>query len=164
VHRIGTLPFHAQQALLFVRAQRTYDDSIHAWVSLGSRIAPLRRPLFVRPSRSCSTSEHYPPRARNLRAGNGTSLAERQQPPLLPVLAQGPVPLPADWLTYVNAPQTEAELERIRRSVMRGCPYGGADWVQRAAAELGLQSTLRPRGRPRRPPTPAPMTDQAMLF
>ena len=93
-----------------------------------------------------------------------TSLAERQQPPLLPVLAQGPVPLPADWLTYVNAPQTEAELERIRRSVMRGCPYGGADWVQRAAAELGLQSTLRPRGRPRRPPSPAPMTDQAMLF
>src|SRR2546423_1637527 len=78
--------------------------------------------------------------------------------------AQGPVPLPADWLTYVNAPQTEAELERIRRSVMRGCPYGGADWVQRAAAELGLQSTLRPRGRPRRPPSPAPMTDQAVLF
>ena len=93
----------------------------------------------------------------------GAKVAQTKVVPVI-VTAQGPVPLPADWLTYVNAPQTEAELERIRRSVMRGCPYGGADWVQRAAAELGLQSTLRPRGRPRRPPMPAPVSDQAILF
>jgi len=93
-----------------------------------------------------------------------TSLAERLRPPLLPLLAQVPVALPADWLAYVNAPQTEAELERIRQSVVRGCPYGSAEWVQRAAGDLGLESTLRPRGRPRRPPTPLPPTDQTILF
>jgi putative transposase len=39
-------------------------------------------------------------------------------------LAPGPVPLPDGWVAHVNAPQTEAELEAVRRSVQRGCPFG----------------------------------------
>src|SRR5262245_9001932 len=62
----------------------------------------------------------------------------------------GPVRRPADWVAYVNEPLTPAELECVRLSVQRGAPYGSAAWVQEAAARLGLETTLRPRGRPRK--------------
>jgi putative transposase len=61
-----------------------------------------------------------------------------------------PVPLPADWSAVVNAAQTTAEVEAVRRSVVRGRPYGSASWQQRAAKRLGLEYTLRPRGRPKK--------------
>jgi putative transposase len=64
-------------------------------------------------------------------------------------LSVGPVPLPADWLEHVNAAQTEAELAAVRRSVARGAPYGDESWQQATAERLGLQSSLRPRGRPK---------------
>ena len=65
-------------------------------------------------------------------------------------LSKWPLPQPRSWPTFVNEPQTEAELEAIRKSVIRGQPYGDADWVQRTARRLGLESTLRPRGRPKK--------------
>jgi putative transposase len=58
----------------------------------------------------------------------------------------------ADWVREVNRPQTEAELEALRRSVQRGQPYGEELWAERVARRLGLESTLRPRGRPRKAP------------
>jgi putative transposase len=61
-----------------------------------------------------------------------------------------PVRMPADWVGYVNRPQTEAELAAVRRSVARGCPFGSDDWQRETAAGLGLAATLRPRGRPRK--------------
>jgi putative transposase len=64
-------------------------------------------------------------------------------------LASGPTPFPRDWLAWVNAAVTANELEALRRSVTRGSPYGGPRWMARIAADLGIQSTLRPRGRPR---------------
>jgi hypothetical protein len=60
----------------------------------------------------------------------------------------GPLALPRDWRRHVHNPQTEAELTALRRSVVRGSPFGEASWQQRTAKRLGLQSTLRPRGRP----------------
>ena len=51
-----------------------------------------------------------------------------------------------------NRVQTEAELEGLRRSVARGVPYGDDPWQAQAVAALGLQSSLRPRGRPRKAP------------
>ncbi len=65
------------------------------------------------------------------------------------ILADGPLSLPTDWLTLVNQPQTEAELVALRTSIDRGTPFGGPRWSKRAAHELGLESSLRPRGRPR---------------
>jgi putative transposase len=67
-----------------------------------------------------------------------------------PLLSDWPIGLPADWVEEVNRPHTEAELEALRRSVQRGQPYGAEAWVKRVALRLGLQSTLRPRGRPRK--------------
>jgi putative transposase len=60
-----------------------------------------------------------------------------------------PVSLPADWLVRVNAPESEPELKALRRSVNRGAPFGDAVWVEETAANLGLESSLRPQGRPR---------------
>jgi putative transposase len=64
-------------------------------------------------------------------------------------LSAGPLALPPHWLTLVNRPQTEAELTALRRSVSRSRPYGSESWTSSTAKSLGLDSTLRPRGRPR---------------
>jgi putative transposase len=63
-------------------------------------------------------------------------------------LAPWPVERRWNWLEWVNEPQTEAELEALRCSVQRGRPYGSSSWVRRAVEKLGLNATLRPRGRP----------------
>jgi putative transposase len=55
-----------------------------------------------------------------------------------------------DWLAHVNEPQTEAELQRLRHRVNRGMPYGGEEWTRQTANALGLESSMRPRGRPPR--------------
>lgn len=67
------------------------------------------------------------------------------------MLARWPVPQPRNWRELVRQPQTEAELAALRQSVLRGAPFGGADWTADTARRLGLESTLRPRGRPRKP-------------
>jgi putative transposase len=53
-----------------------------------------------------------------------------------------------DWLTRVNDPLSAGDLERLRRSVTRGRPYGTEPWTRATAERLGLESCLRPRGRP----------------
>jgi putative transposase len=66
-------------------------------------------------------------------------------------LDPGPAPRGEGWAEEVNriAP-SEGELERLRRSVDRGTPFGSEAWVARAADVLGLESTMRARGRPRK--------------
>jgi putative transposase len=66
------------------------------------------------------------------------------------LLSEWPARCPRDWKDWVNEPQTEQEVEAIRRSITRGCPYGAEGWVDRVARRLGLEITLRPRGRPRK--------------
>jgi putative transposase len=63
---------------------------------------------------------------------------------------------PANWLDYVNEPQTEAEVERLRESLRRGRPFGDLLWMQHTAVRLGLQASLRPRGRPKKRAPEAP--------
>jgi putative transposase len=65
------------------------------------------------------------------------------------ILARWPLPCPRDWRRLVNWAQTEAEVEAIRRCVNRGQPFGSGSWIEQCAEKLGLQFTLRPRGRPR---------------
>lgn len=93
-----------------------------------------------------------------------SSLAERLTPPALLFLDPGPVRLPDGWLSHVNEPQTEAELARLRHAVRRSCPFGSAVLVKATAARLGLEYTLRPRGRPPARRQPPGNTDQPELF
>lgn len=65
-----------------------------------------------------------------------------------PHLHSWPVPRPSNWLSYVNQPAEAAEVAGLRRCARRGSPYGDEVWVAGVADQLGLQSTLRPRGRP----------------
>lgn len=66
------------------------------------------------------------------------------------LLADWPLPRPRHWVQRVNAPETEAELEALRRALHRNSPFGSPEWQQSTAERLGLQSTPRPRGRPRK--------------
>ena len=75
--------------------------------------------------------------------------AEREDP-AFPILSAWPLPRPSDWLKIVNRPETEAELDALRRSVRRGCPLGRPAWVAQTVKQLGLESTLRPQGRPKK--------------
>jgi putative transposase len=77
-----------------------------------------------------------------------SSLRELLAPSALPWLDPGPVARGTDWLRHVNEAQTEAELARLRQSVSRGVPFGSEAWVKGTAAALGLEFTLRGRGRP----------------
>jgi putative transposase len=65
------------------------------------------------------------------------------------LLSDWPFDRAADWVEWVNAAQTEAEIEALRRCVNRGTPYGTETWQTQIAAMLELKSTLHPRGRPR---------------
>ena len=65
--------------------------------------------------------------------------------------AEGGVPVdasPVPWARWVNEPMTDAEVEPLRRSVNRGTPFGTEAWTRRMAERLGLEASLRPRGRP----------------
>ena len=66
------------------------------------------------------------------------------------VLAAWPLPRWPGWVAHVNGPQTEAELAAVRRSVQRGSPLGEASWSAETVRRLGLESTLRPQGRPQK--------------
>ncbi len=77
-----------------------------------------------------------------------SSLWQRTQGATSGLLDEGPVALPPHWRDSVNKAETAAELGALRHSVVRGSPFGDSSWVEQAAKRLGLQTTLRPRGRP----------------
>ena len=54
------------------------------------------------------------------------------------------------WGDRVNEALTKKELMAIRHCVTRGKPYGDEDWTAKTAKRLGLESTTRPRGRPKK--------------
>ena len=66
------------------------------------------------------------------------------------MLSDWPVRRPRKWVQYVNEPASDSELDAIRRSCRRGSPYGSAEWVKQTAKQLGLESTLRCPGRPKK--------------
>ncbi len=66
------------------------------------------------------------------------------------LLSAWPLPKPRQWRRLVNEPQTEAELKALRRCVKRGTPYGNDSWIESVVKKLGLESTLRSKGRPRK--------------
>ena len=66
------------------------------------------------------------------------------------LLSPWPLPRRPGWTEYVNEPLTAGELKAIRHCVKRGSPYGDDKWTAKMIKKLGLESTLRPRGRPRK--------------
>ena len=76
----------------------------------------------------------------SLRGRNGNSSFVRS----------GPVAVPKKWERVVNRSFSPGELDGLRQSVNRGIPFGSPIWVTRTVKRLGLESSLRSRGRPRK--------------
>ncbi len=62
----------------------------------------------------------------------------------------GPVLWRRNWLDWVNQPLSEAELDAMKVCISRGRPYGEELWQKRIVKRLGLESTMRPRDRPKK--------------
>jgi putative transposase len=74
-----------------------------------------------------------------------------------PALTRNPVPHQVDWLQYVNEPQTEAEVEALHECIRRRRPYGEEAWTRTTAEQMGLEASLRPRGRPAKKKAVSPL-------
>ena len=75
---------------------------------------------------------------------------QRGSPQERGILSEWPVARRADWLEWVNRPQSQKELTALRESLRRGRPFGEPAWQAETAARLGLQGTFRPPGRPKK--------------
>jgi putative transposase len=109
------------------------DDRHFLWVCRYVERNPLRAGLVER-------AEEWP----------WSSLARRQAPRAGPNLSIWPVSCPADWIAYVNRPQTEAEAEEeaLREAMAHDEPYGDDVWCEVLRERMGVL----PRGiRGRRP-------------
>ena len=69
---------------------------------------------------------------------------------ICPKLHNGPVKRRENWLDWVNQPLTNDERKAMERCIARGQPYGEEKWQKQIAKKLGIESTLRPRGRPKK--------------
>ena len=65
------------------------------------------------------------------------------------ILSKWPVNEPENYLDYLTQPESEEELEALRRSIKRGRPYGDSIWKLDMIKKYNLQSTLRNPGRPK---------------
>jgi putative transposase len=73
------------------------------------------------------------------------------------LLSSWPIDRLPGWVKRVNTALSERELNAVRHCIRRGRPYGDDPWIETISRRLGLESTLRPRGRPRvRPLTESP--------
>jgi putative transposase len=82
--------------------------------------------------------------------GSLARLVESSPAPPGPALGDWPIERPPDWLERVNAAMSHAEEEALRSCVRRGQPFGSPEWGAVTASHLGLESSFRPRGRPRK--------------
>lgn len=73
-----------------------------------------------------------------------------QRPELAPsLLSPWPTPRLSNWVARVNEALSAKELETVRRCAHRGSPLGREEWIETIARRLNLESTMRPKGRPR---------------
>ncbi len=68
------------------------------------------------------------------------------------ILAVWPLTRKRNWIDFVNQPASQGEFAALQRSIQRGCPFGDEQWTTQKVQQLGLESTMRSRGRPRHSP------------
>jgi putative transposase len=82
------------------------------------------------------------------------SSASEQPGAPMPILADWPIPRPPGWSELLDEPQTQADLDHVRRCISRSAPMGDDAWREAVATTLGWTTGLRTVGRPRRKPLP----------
>ncbi len=65
-------------------------------------------------------------------------------------LSQGPLKLPSNWDKLVNQIEPSNQLDKLKNSIDRGAPFGESNWKKKTAWAMNLDSTLRPKGRPKK--------------
>jgi putative transposase len=128
------------------RYHRHYRSSGHIWqgrfksfpIQQDAHLLTVLRYVLRNPVRAqfVASAAHWP-------------WSSLQHPPLTD---PSPIPLPANWLTWIDEPLFEHELTHLRTCVNRHSPYGSIEWLAQFAKAANLNSTLRPRGRPRKLP------------
>lgn len=78
------------------------------------------------------------------------SLSQRCKNSQYVPLSTWPIVQPDDWIALVNGDEPRDHLNDVRQSVVTNRPFGAPSWAVATALDLGLESTLRPRGRPRK--------------
>ena len=78
------------------------------------------------------------------------SLAWRRPRAAPDLLSPPPLALPANWVTWVNSPQTSDELTALRACVNHQRPYGSDSWTAHERERWVPRPSTRPRGRPRK--------------
>ena len=134
------------------RYHRHYDSSGHVWqgrfksfpIQSNEHLLTVMRYVERNPVRA-----KYMP-VRKAQNWKWSSLGSPPADAVLPKLHAGPVKRRDDWLAWVNQPLTMQEKEALEKSIQRGAPYGGEKWQKQIAKKLGIESTLRPRGRPKK--------------
>lgn len=128
-HTVGTGHLYQGRFKAFPIEEETHLAAVIRYVERN----PVRANLCQRAERWIHGSAWH--------RANGTAWSRK-------VLSPWPIPMPSGWLDHVNDPQTDSELDAIRKSVARGSPFGGERWISQAAVRLNIGHTLRPRGRP----------------
>ena len=67
------------------------------------------------------------------------------------LLSKWPLNRKKGWLGHVNEPLTDREYDALQKCLQRGRPFGDDNWSATQVRLLGLESTMKPRGRPRKP-------------
>lgn len=66
------------------------------------------------------------------------------------LLSPWPISPGKDYLKIINREPDKEIIKTIRQSVEKSKPFGSLNWIIATAKKLGLTSSLRPRGRPKK--------------
>lgn len=94
----------------------------------------------------------------------GSLYAGERKPEHRVELTTWPIARPKDWPAKVNELIEREELNRFQLHIQRGRPFGDVDWIIETADRMGLEQTLRDRGRPSKKQAAGPVeTSKAVL-
>jgi len=65
-------------------------------------------------------------------------------------ISNPPIDLPIDWLGFINEKQSKLDIDMIHNSIERQAPLGNEVWQKEVSMLYGMESSLNPRGRPRK--------------
>ena len=111
------------------------DDSYYLTVMRYIESNPVRAEVVTR-------AEDWPWSSFVVRQGNRSSFR----------LNDGPIALPDNWSQLVHDYINGVDMDRLRNSIRRGAPLGQPNWTKETARIMQLESTMSPRGRPKKVP------------
>ena len=134
------------------RYHRHYNSSGHVWqgsfksfpIQSDAHLLTVMRYVERNPVRAKTIP------VRKAQNWQWSSVGNPPKDTIVPKIDPGPVKRRKDWLKWVNQPLSETERDALAVCISRGQPFSKDDWKSQTARKLGIESSLRPRGRPRK--------------